>query len=63
MKNLPNHLMTEDEIMKAYCEYVVGGGLNNITGSQVREAASAVLGVAENLSGMIAYNWAQQKKK
>jgi hypothetical protein len=63
LKILPHHLLTEDEIMRAYCEYVVGVSREGDTDSQVKQASLAVINVTENLTGWITYNWGQQRKK
>jgi len=50
-------------MIKAYCEYVVGGTREGETSSQVKQASLAVINTTENLAAWISYNWGQQKKK
>ena len=59
LKNLPHHLLTEDEIIRAYCEYVVGGAREGESDAQVRQAALAVINVTDNLPAWISYTWGQ----
>jgi hypothetical protein len=63
LKTLPHQLLTEDEIIRAYCEYVVGGTREGESDTQVKQAALAVINVTDNLPAWISYTWGQQKKK
>ena len=63
LKILPHQLITEDEIIRAYCKYVVEVSQEDEKYSLVKQASFVVIGISESLQNWINYNWGQQKRK